>query len=127
MYIDPSAKDEFGVPLQQVQYSLSNKDLQVVNQVEQGIRESAAAMGVTLDESTLVLRPPGSDMHDSCTCRMGDNPTTSVTNHHGQVHGIQGLYVADDSVLPSLTAAWPVISNVALAIRLADHLVRQSS
>ena len=52
VYIDPSAKDEFGVPLQQVQYSLSNKDRQTADQVAQGIRESAAAMGVTLDEST---------------------------------------------------------------------------
>lgn len=121
-----SERDEFGVPLQQVQYSLSNKDYQVAEQVAQGIRESATAMGVTLDESTLELRPPGADMHEACTCRMGDDPATSATNRHGQVHGVQGLFVADNSVLPTLTAAGPVLSNVALAIRLADHIVRQS-
>ena len=71
VYIDSSVKDEFGVPLQQVQYSLSNKDRQVAEQVRQGIIESAAAMGVTLDTSTLTLRPPGSDMHEASTCRMG--------------------------------------------------------
>lgn len=126
VYIDPSAKDEFGVPLQQVQYSLSNKDRQTASLVEQGVRQSATAMGVTLDESTLVLRPPGADMHEASTCRMGDDPATSATNRHGQIHGVQGLYVADNSVLPTLTAAGPVLSNTALAIRLADHLVRQS-
>jgi gluconate 5-dehydrogenase len=126
VYADPSVKDEFGVPLNQVQYSLTNKDHQTANQVEQGIKQSAAAMGVTLDPSTLVLRPPGSDMHESSTCRMGDDPATSTTNRHGQVHGVQGLFVADNSVLPSLTAAGPVLSNTALAIRLADHIVRQS-
>ena len=126
VYIDPTAKDEFGVPLQQVQYSLSNKDRQVAEQVKQGIIQSAAAMGVTLDTSTLTLRPPGADMHEASTCRMGDDPSTSTTNRHGQVHGVQGLFVADNSVLPSLTAAGPVLSNVALAIRLADHIVRQS-
>lgn len=126
VYIDPSARDEFGVLLQQVQYSLSNTDRQVADQVAQGIRQSAAAMRVNLDESTLVLRPPGADMHESCTCRMGDDPATSTTNRHGQVHGIQGLFVADNSVLPTLTAAGPVLSNVALAIRLADHIVRLS-
>ena len=56
VYIDPTKKDEFGVPLQQVEYSLSDKDHQVAEQVEQGIRHSAAAMGVTLDQSTLVLK-----------------------------------------------------------------------
>nr|WP_254119417.1 GMC family oxidoreductase [Bacillus sp. FJAT-29790] len=126
VYLDPSAKDEFGVPLYQVQYSLTNKDHQVANQVAQGITKSAAAMGVTLDPSTLTLRPPGADMHEASTCRMGDDPATSATNRHGQIHGVQGLYVADNSVLPSLTAAGPVLSNVALAIRLADHIVRQS-
>nr|WP_269765875.1 MULTISPECIES: GMC family oxidoreductase [Bacillaceae] len=126
VYLDTSVKDEFGVPLQQVQYSLSNKDRQVANQVAQGIRKSAAAMGVALDESTLTLRPPGADMHEASTCRMGDDPTTSATNRHGQVHGVQGLFVADNSVLPTLTAAGPVLSNVALAIRLADHIARQS-
>ena len=40
------------------------------------------------------------------------------------VHGVQGLYVADNSVLPTLTAAGPVLSNVALAI--SDDIVRQS-
>ena len=126
VFIDPSAKDEFGVPLQQVQYSLSNKDRQTANQIAQGIRKSAQAMGVTLDESTLVLRPPGSDMHEASTCRMGENPQTSSTNTHSQIHGVQGLFVADNSVLPTLTAAGPVLSNTALAIRLADHIVRQS-
>jgi choline dehydrogenase-like flavoprotein len=105
VYIDPSERDEFGVSLQQVQYSLSNKDRQVADQVAQGIRQSATAMGVDLDPSTLVLRPPGSDMHESSTCRIGDDPATSATNRHGQIHGIQGLYVGDNSVLPSLTAA----------------------
>lgn len=83
-------------------------------------------MGVTLDESSMVLRPPGLDIHEASTCRMGDAPATSTTSRHGQVHGVKGLYVADNSVLPTLTAPGPVISNVALAIRLADHIVRQS-
>ena len=127
VYVDPNTRDEFGVPLQQVQYSWSDQDRQTAKQVEAGIRRSAKAMGVTLDESSLVLRPPGADMHEASTCRMGDDPNTSATNRHGQIHGVQGLYVADNSVLPSLTAAGPVLSNSALAIRLADHIVRQSS
>jgi gluconate 5-dehydrogenase len=122
-----SRRDEYGVPLQQVQYSLSEKDRRTIQKLEQGIRDSAKAMGATLDESTLVLRPPGADMHEACTCRMGKNPNTSAINPNGQIHGVQGLYVADNSALPSLTAAGPVLSNTALAIRAADNIVRQSS
>ena len=53
---------------------------------------------------------------------MGDNPATSVTNRHGQVHGVQGLYVADNSVLPTLTGAGPTLSGVALAVRCGGFL-----
>jgi choline dehydrogenase-like flavoprotein len=127
VYIEQNQKDEFGVPLQQVQYSLSSKDHQTAEKVKQGIKNSAKAMEVTLDESTLVLRPPGADMHEASTCRMGNDPATSATNRYGQIHGVQGLFVADNSVLPTLTAAGPVLSNTALAIRLADHIVRQTS
>lgn len=55
-----------------------------------------------------------------------EGPATSATNCHGQIHGVQGIYAADNSVFPSLTAAEPTIADTALAIRLADHIVRQS-
>jgi choline dehydrogenase-like flavoprotein len=126
VYIDPANVDEFGVPLNQVEYSLTDADYQVAEQIKQGIRESAEAMKVTINPDTLVLRPPGADMHESCTLRMGDDPSTSATDRHGQIHGVRGLYAADNSVLPTLTAAGPVLSNVALAIRTADHIVRSS-
>ena len=41
--------------------------------------------------SLFSLRPPGADMHEASTCRMGDDPNTSATNRHGQIHGVQGL------------------------------------
>lgn len=123
VYVNPNIRDKYGVPLFQVEYSYNNNDLQVVDKMTAGIVQTAEAMGVTLDTSTLVVRPPGSDMHESCTCRMGVDPATSATNPHGQIHGVQGLFIADNSVLPTLTAAGPVFSNVALAIRLADYIV----
>lgn len=126
VYVDPSEKDEFGVPLQQVQYALSYRDYQVANQMAQGIRQSADAMRVTIVDPTLILRPPGADMHESCSCRIGIDPATSATNCNGQVHGVQGLFVADNSALPSLSASGPVLSNIALSIRLADHIVSES-
>jgi choline dehydrogenase-like flavoprotein len=114
------------VPLYQVDFAYSDRDQKVMNQMRQGITQSAEAMGVTLDGEP-TLYPPGSDVHESCTCRMGTDPATSATNHFGQIHGVQGLYVADNSVLPALAAANPTLTNVALAIRMADHIVRQSS
>ena len=55
--MNPSITDPFVVLLRQVQYSLSNKYRLTADQVEQGMRESATAMGVAIDESNIVLRP----------------------------------------------------------------------
>ncbi|MBD1379874.1 GMC family oxidoreductase [Bacillus sp. IB182487] len=125
IYLDPSERDEYGVPMMQVNFSYSDRDREVINQMAQGIIQSASAMGVILD-SVPAFFPPGSDFHESCTCRMGNDPSTSATNRYGQIHEVSGLYVADNSVLPSLSAANPTLSTVALAIRMADHIVRQS-
>jgi choline dehydrogenase len=38
--------------------------------------------------------------HQSGTCRMGPDPATSVVDSRLQVHGIEGLMVADSSVFP---------------------------
>lgn len=122
VYIDSSAKDEFGMPLIQVNYSLSDRDYEVVNQMSRGIVEAANAMGIALNPATVALRPPGSSMHESCTCRIGTNPETSAANPHGQIHGIEGLFVADNSALPSLSASGPTISNIALSMRVADYI-----
>jgi choline dehydrogenase-like flavoprotein len=55
---------------------------------------------------------------------MGIDPSTSAVNQYGQIHGISGLYVADNSVLPSLGAN-PTLTTVALAIRTADYIIQQ--
>lgn len=125
VFVDPTIKDEYGVPLNQVNFSYSKQDYDVINQTRHGIYQSAHAMGVTLNaEPELVL--PGGDYHESCSCRMGIDPDTSATNRFGQIHGVEGLFVADNSVLPSLAAANPTLSTVALALRTADYIVMRS-
>lgn len=124
VYLDPYKKDEYGVPKIQVDYSYTNEDYRVGNQMIDGVIQSKAAMNLVSTASRPVIRPAGSDMHESCTCRMGVNPETSVTNPNGQVYGVSGLYVADSSLLPTLAAANPVLSNVALALRVSDNIVR---
>ena len=43
--------------------------------------------------------------HPSCTCRMGNDPKTSVVDSDLLVHGIRGLRVVDASIFPNITSA----------------------
>ena len=53
---------------------------------------------------------------------MHDNPTHGVTDRNGRVHTMENLYVAGASLFPTAGFANPVLTIVALALRLARHL-----
>ena len=60
--------------------------------------------------------------HQCGTCRMGDDPATSVVDRAGRAHDLDNLYVADASVFPSAGATNPTLTIAANAFRVADGL-----
>ncbi|AEI43893.1 GMC oxidoreductase [Paenibacillus mucilaginosus] len=129
VYLDPVQLDADGVPLLQVAFTRSSRDLEAIDRTAQAMRQAAGALGLSLEEadgaSPPKALPPGDDNHEACTCRMGRHPDTSAADPYGQIHGVPGLYVADNSLLPSIGAANPTLTTVALAIRTADCIAER--
>ncbi|OXM83843.1 glucose-methanol-choline oxidoreductase [Paenibacillus rigui] len=125
VYIDPNRIDYYGMPEPQIRFSYSAKDGEVIRLMETAMRQAASTMQLSFPPGSVCMMPPGTDNHESGTCRMGTNPSTSATNAYGQIHGIPGLYCADASVLPSIGATNPTLTIVALAIRTADYIARE--
>jgi choline dehydrogenase len=46
----------------------------------------------------------GTVYHPTCTCRIGNDPATSVVDPRLRVHGLDGLRVIDASVFPTVTS-----------------------
>jgi choline dehydrogenase-like flavoprotein len=63
--------------------------------------------------------------HPLGTARADADPARGVVDCDLQVHGIQGLHVADGSVVPSALGVNPQITIMALATRLAYHLLER--
>jgi choline dehydrogenase-like flavoprotein len=63
-----------------------------------------------------------STAHHIGTTRMADNAREGVVDRHCRVHGIQNLHVAGSSVFPTGGWAFPTLTIVALALRLAERL-----
>ncbi|TVY11125.1 GMC oxidoreductase [Paenibacillus cremeus] len=128
LYLDRNRRDAYGVPEIQVRFSYSAEDMRLIDETRKAIDKVASIMQIELTPAggkpAVCLVPPGADYHESGTCRMGEDPNTSVVDRNGQVHGISGLYVADNSVLPSIGATNPTLTTAALAIRTADHIIR---
>ncbi|MGH9383479.1 MAG: FAD-dependent oxidoreductase [Vicinamibacterales bacterium] len=64
----------------------------------------------------------GDASHPMGTTRMSIDPRLGVVDPHGRVHGLENLYVAGSSILPTGGQANPTLTIVALAMRLADSL-----
>lgn len=62
--------------------------------------------------------------HACGTCRMGDDPRTSVVDYQGRVHGFEQLWIADASIFPSSLGKNPSLTIAAHSLRMAEHLVR---
>ena len=62
--------------------------------------------------------------HHAGTCRMGSpQDPMAVTGSNGLVHGLDGLYVADASVMPEVPSANTFLPTVMAAEKIADSLL----
>lgn len=66
--------------------------------------------------------PLAGTAHHLGTTRMDDDPRCGVVDRHCRVHGVENLHVAGSSVFPAAGWAFPTLTIVALAIRLAERL-----
>jgi choline dehydrogenase-like flavoprotein len=122
--LDPTDVDWYGVPKLKVHFSYSEQDLLVIQQMVGAILKAIDSLQLG-NVTNPCLMPPGIDNHEAGTCRMGIDPATSVTNEFGQVHGMSGLFVADNSILPFIGGANPTLTTIAVAMRTADYIVEQ--
>jgi choline dehydrogenase-like flavoprotein len=126
MKIDPSNRvtlsrnhnDVFGNPIAHLVLNLSDEDHRLVRRTGDLIRGLFKKVGATgVYESEVAW-----SRHHQGTCRMGDNPGTSVVDRDLRVHDCPNLYVCGCDVFVTGGAMPPALTIVALAHRLADHL-----
>ncbi|MCP5057788.1 MAG: GMC family oxidoreductase [bacterium] len=66
-----------------------------------------------------------SSIHYAGTCRMGQDPETSMCDAFGALHEMPRVHVADASVFVSLPEKNPTLTLMALAWRSAEQLARK--
>ena len=60
--------------------------------------------------------------HQMSSCRMGNNPETSVANPWGELHDTPGVWIGDSSALPTAPGTNPMFTIMALAHRTAEAI-----
>jgi choline dehydrogenase-like flavoprotein len=65
-------------------------------------------------------------LHQMGSCRLGEDPGTSVAGTAGQLHGARGVWIADASAFPTAVGVNPMITTMALARRTARAVAAAS-
>jgi choline dehydrogenase-like flavoprotein len=126
--VDRKVRDRFGIPVARLQGSLHPEDIRgqrfLRARAAEWLKASGATQVAELPTATLESGPSGGQ-HQAGTCRMGDDPATSVVDPLGRVWGHPNVRVADGSVHVTGGGVNPVLSIVANALRIADLAVTQ--
>jgi choline dehydrogenase-like flavoprotein len=114
-------RDALGNPIPNVHLDWGERDLQLLDRGRTLIRSWLGAVGATRVREAEITW----SRHHQGTCRMGDNPATSVVDRNLRVHGMSNLYVCGCEAFVTGGAMQPCLTIVALAHRLADHLTER--
>jgi choline dehydrogenase-like flavoprotein len=118
--LDPDLSDAHGIPAPLVRYRLSDNSLRMLDFGVARAEEALQAAGATQLLSNSPLRPSG--WHLLGTCRMGDDPKTSVVDRWGRAHDVDNLFIVDGSLFVTSAAVNPTTTIQALALRTADFI-----
>lgn len=87
--------------------------------------ENVAEMVLPEDDefAEAIIEKSRDGYHQIGLTRMSDDPSDGIVDANCRVHGTRNLYIASASVFPVSGQANPTLSVVAMALRLADHIV----
>jgi choline dehydrogenase-like flavoprotein len=121
--LDPELKDAWGVPAMRVTYREHPDDMKFAAWLQDRAAEILDAAG-----AQRVWREPVAEYENSPhllgTCRMGDDPRTSVVDRHHRTHDVRNLFLCDGSSLVTSGRGQPTMTIQALAFRAAEHIAR---
>ena len=121
--LDPELKDAWGMPAIRVTYKDHADDLATSRFLQDRGAEIMEAAG-----ALRVIKAPVTEqtfsMHLLGTCRMGDDPRTSVVDRYHRSHDVPNLFVCDGSSLVTSGRGQPTMTIQALAFRAGEHIAR---
>lgn len=124
--IDPAVTDDLGIPVARLSGGLHPEDIKARDYLAARAEDWLRASGARTigSPSRGVLPGPSGGQHQAGTCRMGDDPRSSVTDRWGRVWGHDNLRVVDGALHVTNGGVNPVLTIFANAMRITDHLTR---
>ena len=123
--LDNKNLDSDGLPGISVNYNISTNSRKILDFAMRKTREVLIQAGAEILYETPLMRYAG--WHLMGTARMGNDPKNSVTNKFGRLHDIENIYIVDGSLFVTSASVNPTPTIQALALYVAENLIRGQS
>jgi len=121
--LDPTVKDAWGVPAIRVTYTDHPQDLKLYKYFAERSEELLHASGAG-QTWQLPVESQQFAVHLLGTCRMGNDPKTSVVDKYNRAHDVKNLFIVDGSSLVTSGRGQPTMTIQALAFRAGDNIAQ---
>ena len=126
--VDPEVKDFWGIPVARFSGHSHPKDSEgtafMASKAELWLKEAGAKeiwqVGVVKGQ-----RGPSGGQHQAGTCRIGNDPKTSVCDKYGRVHDVPNLFVADGSLHVNNGGFNPALTIMALGYWVGGYIASE--
>ena len=123
--LDAELKDAWGLPGIRVTFKDHADDMKNKQFLRERALELVQAAGA-LKSWAPPVREERASGHMMGTCRMGNDPKTSVVDNFHKAHDVPNLFVVDGSSFVTTARNHPTCTISALAFRAADHIIQSS-
>lgn len=123
--VDPKVRDKWGIPVARLSGYRHEHTVEIGHAMSDRAAEwlrEAGAIEVWHKRGGSGL---SGGQHQAGTCRMGDDPKSSVVDRNCRIHDADNVFVVDGSVHVTNGGFNPVLTIMALAYRAGDHIVRE--
>lgn len=118
--LDPVSQDVWGRPAIRMTYDHHADDFAISRFLMDRCMDLFDAAGAEKSWEIDTLNDGGE--HLLGTCRMGDDPATSVVDRYHRSHDIPNLFICDGSSFVTSGRGQPTMTIMALAFRAAEHI-----
>ena len=123
--LDPEKKDEWGIPLLNIDVDYDDNDEIMIQDFYEQFTEMYEKAGFVNISTNDNGRKPGNDIHEMGGVRMGKDPQTSLLNKWNQMHGCKNVFVTDGACMTSTSTQNPSLTFMAISARAANYAIQQ--
>jgi choline dehydrogenase-like flavoprotein len=123
--LSPDRKDEWGIPLLDIEVDYDDNDEKLLQDFLQQGEEMLSKAGCIHIRKSDSGQSPGLDIHEMGGVRMGRDPKSSLLNGFNQMHYAPNVFVTDGAAMTSTGTQNPSITYMALTARAVDYAVKE--